>query len=130
MKELLERQPQTLAVYHAVGEQMGRLAADEAIIGYGSGWRGKLAEDLGQSASTLTKCLQFFNAYTRDEIAELHELGVGWVGLIIALGVLDEKERHRLLRQARDEGWGQRELGREARRLKGSNWGGGRPRKE
>lgn len=130
MRVLFERRPRTLHVYHAVGEQMGRLAADEALVGYGSGWRRKFAETLGQSESTLTKCLQFFNAYERDDIAALEELKVGWVGLIVALGVRDKKERHRLLRRARDEGWGQRELRREARRLKGSNRGGGRPRKE
>jgi hypothetical protein len=115
MKGLLARQPRTLAVYREIGGQMHALGKDEALTGYGSGWRKKTAELLGQSESTLTKCLRFFNAYTRDDIAELEELGVGWVALTVALGVRDKKERHRLLRQAKDQGWGQKELGREAR---------------
>jgi hypothetical protein len=130
MKGLFERQPRTLALYHAIGEQMHELEEDEAHTRYGSRWRKVVAASVEESDATLTKCLQFFDTYKSDEIAELDGLGVGWVGLIIALGVRDKKKRHRLLRQARDEGWGQRELRREARRLKGSNRGGGRPRKE
>ena len=131
LKRLFERKPLTLADHHAIGEQMHRLDADEALTGYGSGWRKRVADVLGQSDSTLTKCLQFFKSYEDEPagVAELERLGVGWVQMIIALGISDRKERHQLLRQAKEKGWGQRELRREARRLKGSYRGGGRPRK-
>ena len=129
IEALFARQPRTLAVYHAIGEQMHELKEGEAHTGYGSRWRKDVAAAVEQSDSTLTKCLQFFNTYKRDDIAELEEVGVGWVGLIIALGVRDKKKRHQLLRRAKDEGWGQKELQREVRQLKGSIRGGGRPRK-
>src|SRR4051812_46254508 len=82
--DLLKREPRTLSVYHEVGAQMRRLAEDETITGYGSGWRAKVAAAVGQSESTLTKCLRFCDGYTPDEVAELEELGVGWVQLYVA----------------------------------------------
>jgi hypothetical protein len=50
------------------------------------------------------------------------------VQLCFALGIPDQKKRHRLLQQARDKGWGQKTLRREVHRLKRSYRGGGRSR--
>jgi hypothetical protein len=128
MARLLSQKPLTLADYHAVGEQMHRLERDTSVVERGRGWRKRVAEILGTSDSTLSKCLQFFNSYEPAELAELERLEVGWVQLCFALGIPDKKKRHRLLQRAQEEGWGQKTLRREVHRLKGSYRGGGRPR--
>jgi hypothetical protein len=130
MARLFEHKPLTLADYHGIGEQLHRLAEDDTVARWGSHWRKNVAEILEQSPSTLTKCLQFFRTYKQSELVQLERLKVGWVGMSIALSIPGRKERHRLLRQARDEGWGQQELRREARQLKGTTRGGGRPRRQ
>jgi hypothetical protein len=126
MARLLRRKPLTLADYHAIGKQMHRLERDTSVVGHGRGWRKRVAEILGWSQSTLSKCLQFFKSYEPGDLAELERLEVGWVQLCFALGIPDQKKRHRLLQQARDKGWGQKALRREIHRLKGSYRGGGR----
>jgi hypothetical protein len=135
MARLLSQKPLTLADYHAIGEQMHRLERDTSVVGHGRAWRQRVAEILETSDSTLSKCLQFFNCYEPGDLAELERLAVaalrlevGWVQLFFALGIPDQKKRHRLLQQARDNGWGQKDLRREVHRLKGSYRGGGRPR--
>jgi hypothetical protein len=130
LARLLRRPPQTLADYYAIGERMHALGEDEARTGYGSGWRKTIADLLGRSESTLTKCLHFFKDCTRGELAALEELGAGWAQLGVAFSVKDKKERLELLKRAKREDWGQKELRREVCRLKGKPRGGGRPRKE
>jgi hypothetical protein len=44
--------------------------------------------------------------------------------------VEDRDERHRLLREAQQKGWGERELRRTVQQHKGSKCGGGRPRRQ
>src|SRR5579871_5741274 len=79
--DLLKREPRTLSVYHGVGARMRLLADDERLVGYGSGWRKKVAIAVGQSESLITKCLRFFDGYSTEEVAELERLAVGWVQL-------------------------------------------------
>jgi hypothetical protein len=129
LRRLFEHRPLTLPAYHAIGEQLRRLAEDPAVAVRGSDWRAELAQILGQSKSTLNKCLQFRVSYEEDELAQVEGLGAGWAYLTVALGVPDKKKRHRLLRRARAEGWNGRELQRAVQRLKGSRRGGGRPRR-
>jgi hypothetical protein len=126
---LLKKSPLTLADYHAVGEQMQRLSADDAVNRRGSRWRDRVAELAGCSVSTLTKALQFRQAYQPEDLAELQQMGVGWSRLTIALAVADRGRRHDLLCEAKEKGWGERELQRAIQQLKGSKRAGGRPRK-
>jgi hypothetical protein len=103
MARLLSQKPLTLADYHAIGEQMDRLERDTSVVGRGRGWRQRVAEILGRSEATLSKCLQFVNCYEPGDLAELAELKrlqVGWVQLCFALGIPDKKKRHRLLQRA------------------------------
>jgi hypothetical protein len=127
---LLKRAPLTLADYHAVGEQMHRLSTDDAVTRRGGKWRDRVAGLAGCSVSTLTKAMQFRNSYQRDDLPGLQELGLGWSRLTIALAVEDRQKRHDLLREAKERGWGERELQRAVQQLKGSKRGGGRRRKQ
>jgi hypothetical protein len=129
LNRLFERQPLTLPAYHAIGEQLRRLSEDPAVAIRGTDWRAELANLLGQSRSTLNKCLQFRTSYEEDELADVEGLGAGWAYLTIALGIPSKKRRHQLLRRAREEDWNGRELQRAVQRLKGSRRGGGRPRR-
>jgi hypothetical protein len=128
LTSLFQRHPLTVADYHAIGEQMARLADDKDVTTRGSNWKKKVAELVGSSESTLTKCLQFYEAYKEqeDDLAELQELHVPWMHLVIALGISDKEKRHRLLRRARDKNWSQDDLRHEARQMKGTYRGGGR----
>jgi hypothetical protein len=55
---------------------------------------------------------------------------VGWARLTIALGSKARRERHRLLLQAKEEGWDDQQVQRRIQGIKGSRRGGGRPRKK
>jgi hypothetical protein len=126
---LLKKAPLSLADYYAIGEQMHRLSTDPAVTRRGGKWRDGVAELAGCSVSTLTKAMQFRNAYQRGDLPGLEELGVGWSRLTIALAVDDRVKRHELLLEAKQKGWGERELQRAIQQHKGSKRGGGRPRK-
>jgi hypothetical protein len=130
LTRLFEHKPLTLPHYHAIGEQLRRLSEDPAVAIRGSHWRAELAQILGQSKSTLNKCLQFRTSYEETELDEVEGLGAGWAYLTIALGIPNRTRRHQLLRRARAEGWNGRELQRVVQRLKGSRRGGGRPRRQ
>ena len=127
--ELLGHRPLSLADYHALGEQLRRLAEDPAVGSLG-GWRQKVAQAVGVSVSTLNKALQFRQEYEAEDVPELEELAVGWARLTTALALKDRLGRHALLKRARREGWDDRDVQRAVQRLKGSRRGGGRPRKE
>lgn len=126
---LSKKSPLTLADYHAVGEQMRRLSSDNTIARRGSKWRDRVAELAGCSVSTLTKAMQLSAAYRQDELAAFQEMGVGWSRLTIALAVEDKQKRYDLLCEAKEKGWGERDLQRAIQQHKGSKRGGGRPRK-
>lgn len=126
----LKKTTLTLADYYALGEHMRKLAEDPSVTRRGSNWRLRLAEQVGCSPSTLTKSLQFRLAYEKEDLPKLEELGVGWSRLTVSLAVRNRKQRHQLLKRAKDEGWGDRELQRAIQQLRGSRRGGGRPRKE
>ncbi|MFO0926985.1 MAG: hypothetical protein U0736_08075 [Gemmataceae bacterium] len=130
ISSVLKKNTLTLGDYYALGEQMRKLAEDAAVTRRGSNWRLKLAAQVGCSPSTLTKSLQFRQAYEKEDLAKLEELGVGWSRLTVSLAVRNRKQRHQLLKRAKDEGWGDRELQRAIQQLRGSRRGGGRPRKE
>jgi hypothetical protein len=127
---LFRRQPRTLPVYYAAGEQLRRLSRDADIASRGGRWRKQAADAVGVSESTLNKCFQFRRRYRREELAELERLKVGWSRLTIALGVQGKRERHQLLRRAETEGWDDHTLQRAIQQRKGTRRGGGRPRKE
>jgi hypothetical protein len=74
--------------------------------------------------------MQFRLAEARDDLPGLEGLGVGWSLLIIALAVEDRRKVQDMLREAKQKGWGERELQRAVQQLKGSKRGGGRPRKQ
>src|SRR5262249_26073454 len=123
----LKKAPLALSDYFAVGEQMRRLSADDAVTRRGARWRDRVAELAGCSVSTLTKAMQRRRAYEEADLAALEALGVGWSRLTIALAVPDRERRHELLREAKEKGWGERELQRAIQQLKGSKRAGGRP---
>jgi hypothetical protein len=127
---LLKKAPLRLADYFAIGEQMQRLSADAAVAHRGSKWRDKVAELAGCSVSTLTKAMQFQLAYQQADVPALEEQGIGWSRLTIALAVEDRRQRHELLREAKEKGWGDRQLQRAIQQHKGSKRRGGRPRKQ
>jgi hypothetical protein len=129
LSRLLEHRPLTLPTYHAIGEQLRRLSEDPAVAIRGSDWRTELAQILGQSKSTLNKCLQFRTSYEENELDEVEGLGAGWAYVTIALGIPNKKQRHQLLSRAREKGWNGRELQRAVQRLKGTRRGGGRSRR-
>lgn len=89
-----------------------------------------MSELVGCSPLTLTKALQFRLTYEPKDLPEVAELGIGWSWLTIVLGVEDRKQRHDLLRKAKEGGWGERELQRAIQQLKGGRRGGGRPQRE
>jgi hypothetical protein len=129
LKRLLEQKPLTLRDYYTIGEQLRRLSEDPAVAVRGSDWRTELANLLGPSKSTLNKALQFRMRYREKDLPEVEGLGVGWALITVALAVEDKRERHQLLRQAREEGWNGPELQRKIQQLKGSRRGGGRRRR-
>jgi hypothetical protein len=129
IKKLLAARPPALAAYHAVGEQLRRLAEDPGVSAL-AGWRQRAAQAAGISESTLNKCLQFRREYEGGELAALESLEPRWGRLSTALAVKDKRKRHALLRRARREGWDDRALQLEAQRLRAGPRGGGRPRKE
>jgi hypothetical protein len=127
---LLAKRPLGLRDYHALGEQVRLLSQDEAVAQRGSGWRDRLAELVGCSVATLNKALQFRQAYEEDELPTLERLGVGWSMLTVALTVAKKGDRHKLLREARDAGWAERDLQRAIQQKRKTRRGGGRPRAE
>jgi hypothetical protein len=128
IKKLLAARPLALAAYHAMGEQLRRLAEDPEVNSL-PGWRRRVADAVGISEATLNKCLQFRGEYDNEELPDLEELEPRWGRLTTALAVKNKRKRHALLRRARKEGWDDRALQLEAQRLKGGPRGGGRPRK-
>lgn len=118
-----------LADYHALGEQMRRLSEDPTVSRRGGHWRARVAELVGCSTSTLTKALQFRRAYEKEDLPALEELGVGWSRLTVSLAIANAQQRLLLLRKARDEKWGDREVQRAIQQQRGVRRGGGRPRK-
>jgi hypothetical protein len=127
---LLEKTPLALKDYHAIGEQVSRLARDTTVAHRGSKWRETLAELVGCSASTLNKALQFREAYEAKDLPALEELELGWSRLAIALGIPNKKERQRLLQKAKEKDWTEQELRRAIQQRLGKRRGGGRPRRE
>jgi hypothetical protein len=128
LTRLLGKPNLTLADYHAVGSQLRRLAEDSEVAGR-RGWRQQLAATLGVSESTLNKALQFCRSYEKNDLPGLEQLGVGWSQLSTALAVKSKRKRSQLLRRAKEEHWGLRELQREVQRLRGRRRRGGRTRK-
>ena len=127
--KLFHEEERTPRNSYAAAELLLRLSRDSDFVA-GGGWKQRVADAVGVSTSTLNKCLQFRDLYGEKELAELERLGVGWSRLTIALGVADRKKRHRLLRQAKEEGWDEHALQRAIQQLKGTRRGGGRPPKE
>jgi hypothetical protein len=129
LQALIGKPVLSLKDYYNAGELVRRLSKDRGVAHRGSNWRQQLAELVGCSASTLTKTMQFCNAYEAEGLGELEALGVGWSRLTIALAVDDAKDRHRLLRQAKKDNWNERELQRAIQQKRGSRRRGGRHRR-
>jgi hypothetical protein len=130
LKKLLKKEPFALADYYAIGIHMEKLERSITEPSHKVGWRKKLAEKLGVSDSTLSKCLQFRRRYEKKDLRQLEAVPVKWGHLVIAFGIEDKHLRLRLLKQAKKDGWDVWELQREIQRMKGKCRGGGRPRND
>lgn len=130
IRDLLGKPDKSLADYHAAGEQLRQLAADEAVAG-APGWRRAVAEVLGRPGlkSTLDKCLQLRTTYpTRADLRQLADIEGRWSFVLTALAVPDKAARHDLLRAARQERWSGARLRACVQAANGSARGGGRPK--
>ncbi len=130
LRELFGRGPLSLRDYYEAGALLQSLAADSAVAARGTGWRRLVAGQVGQSASTLTKCLQFRTRYAEADLPVLEELGVTWAEVTVLAAVESRRERLALLRESQRLGWGQRGLQLELQRRRGRQHGGGRPRRK
>jgi hypothetical protein len=121
-----------LGWYHQVGTLVRHLR-EGGTPEAGGYWLKGLADALNVSPGLLVKAGRFAELYPkRKDVRELEGLGVDWTRVTLAFPVKGRAERHELLGEAVEEGWGSQRLRFEvqSRHPSGRRGVGGRPRKE
>jgi hypothetical protein len=132
LAKLIDHPRADLRWHHEVGTRARRLMLADPDRPSGAWWP-LLKRALGPCPAVFQKAARFAQLYPSERyLAALARLGVDWTRASLAFVIGDRKERHEMLRRARQEGWTGQQLRFEIQRQYPSRrrGAGGRPRRD